>query len=73
MRDPIQRTAKAIQLISKGPVTIKKLKEHLGVSKVAAKTYIDTLSLTLPIYESGLDRSGLGRPATVYEFLKEKK
>ena len=67
----IQRCFKIIKMFESGPVTVNDIKTKLGISRQAAKHYIDQASRCLPIYESGFDHSRLGRPGIVYELSGE--
>ena len=69
--DTIKRTYLIIKMIEAGPVTCRMIADRFGFHRHCAQRYIDQLSCFLPIVETGLDRSGGGRPGIVYELKEE--
>ena len=67
--DVMQRAFQIIRLINSGPITVRIVMDKLDVSKFCAKRWIEQVSRFYPVYESGLDYSGGGRPGIVYELL----
>ena len=57
--DCIQRCFKLIRLFESGQViTVKRVMEHLGVSKQVAQRWINAASIEMPVYEVGEIHNG---------------
>ena len=69
-REPIKRTYKIIRMLESGPVTCRMISDKFSIHRHCAQRYIDQLSCCMPIVETGLDKSGGGRPGIVYEVQK---
>ena len=68
--ETIERAFLVIKMFNEGPVTSRMLREKLGISKQSANRWIMQATRFLPVVVTGLDNNGLGRPAIVYELLK---
>jgi len=71
--DTMQRCFETLKAFNEGPVTVGYLSKRLNMSRMVAKRWIDQASRYYPIIENGKKYGGVGRPATVYELLREGK
>lgn len=71
VQNTTENVFKLIKLFNRGkPVVIRDIQAELELrSWTSARRYFDAACLFMPIYESGLKRTG-GTPATEYRLLK---
>jgi len=71
VQNTTENVFKLIQLFKTGkPIVIKDIQTELNLkSWTSARRYFDAACLYMPIYESGMKRTG-GTPATEYRLLK---
>lgn len=71
VQNTTENVFKLIQLFNRGnAVVIKDIQEELNLkSWTSARRYFDAACLYMPIYESGMKRTG-GTPAAEYKILK---
>jgi predicted DNA-binding transcriptional regulator YafY len=76
--DNVERAFRIVQMFQSGPVTARMIADRFHIHRSCANRWIDQISrhgsiINLPIFESGLDYSGGGRPGMVYELMIERK
>lgn len=67
----IERALIIIRMFESGPVTAKDIMQKFNVSKQSAHRWINQVSRFMPVVEAGLDYSGGGAPAYVYELMRD--
>ena len=70
-KDPIDRAFRLVNMINRGPLTNRDIRNEFGISKDAARNLITRLSLHFPIYEVGTRaENSTGPESIVYGLLK---
>ena len=67
----IRRCYRVVKMFQAGPVTVNKIRCEFKISKQAAQRMINEAIRAMPIFETGFDKTRLGRPGIIYELMED--